>query len=123
MTSWNELFHSAENPSSRIDSSIKNKIAPSSIVQFVATIDAHVAKLMEFHDKHKKDGMVGEDFKEYMGKLSWLEKRLLPEYLLRIVEFCQMAGDYNARNRIFGTLDCLYQEFKLPPSRYETQMN
>ena len=120
MTSWNEFFYAAEKPS---DQFIPNKISPASIVKISKRINEVISKLMESYDNYRITGKITDNFRDYFGRLGGIEKKLIPESLLKLAEFCQIAGDYTARKKVLGALEFLSLEFDVNISRYDTSIN
>ena len=115
MKNWNYLFHAAEKPKD----TAHNQISAASI----STINEVIIKLIGFYDQYAKNGKVTDDSRKYFDILSSQEKILVPQYLLKLAEVCQMTSDYGARDRALGTIDFIQKEFKIPVPEYYTSVN
>lgn len=117
MTNWNERFHSAEKP----QDTIVDKIHASSVKKLADGITLVIGKLIcETNLQNKEDA---DNFRDYMGRLSSWERRLIPECLLKLKEFYEIIHDYGRRQKALEALEYLEIEFGIPVPRYDTSMN
>ena len=120
LTSFNELFHLAENPPER--KPIPNEISPGSFVRTMWELDRLVPNLLKFYAAYKQNPALKKDFYNYISKLSKQQRELISEYIWKLTEFCQLARDHDAMIKALGTIDALV-ESGVPMQRYETQIN
>ena len=106
-------YYSGEKPKQSI---IPHEIPASSVAGIIKSLTQIVTKLAE-------NGKVNDDLSNHIRQLSFHEKRLMPEFLLRLADFYNRVREYGARDSVLRVVDFLQSEFGVPVQMYETSMN
>ena len=118
LSSYNELFHSAENPDSSCSAKIKDRIHPRDLIGSARRLDILVREIIG-----RKDGELQEDIKERIGRLKDMELRMLPNYLLFMVEFYQIIKNDEAMRYALEVVGLIENGFGVPVNRYDMSSN
>ena len=118
MASYNELFHSAENPDSPDSAKIKNRIPAGNLIRIVDSLQTNAIKVA----KASETAQNIDDVAEHFSRLGRREKILLSAYLLKAAELYHILKEYEAMSRALQAIDLLERE-GVPVNRYDMQSN
>ena len=118
MTSYDREYRQLESYSAEKtnQSIIPHKIPTLSVAGIIGNLTQIVTVLA-------KNGKVDDDLRKRIGQLSVHERKVMPEFLLRLADFYHSVAEYSARGRVLDLVEFLESEFGIPVQMYETSIN